>query len=255
MSEEPSGRHADVLRSEFERAAPTFTDRTRGRFDHLEAVAFSRVGPGATVLEVGAGTGHFISRFAGQGRTLVAADLIPAMLVQARIENLEMHVVVADGARVPIADRSVDLCACAQMLHHVWEPIPLLTEMKRVTSSDGHVLVVDQSATERFEEIVAMTALETLRDPSHAASRPPPAFRLMLRYVGLEVVDEKLTESEQRLSSWMWPGEFPEDRIEAVRRFIAERGSETGMGFERDGDDWVFVRRRIMLLARRVLRR
>jgi hypothetical protein len=62
-------------------------------------------------------------------------------------------------------------------------------------------------------------------------------------------VDERIVEAEQRLSKWMWPGEFPPERIEQVRSFIAERGGETGMGFRREGDDWAFTRRRMMILA------
>lgn len=40
-------------------------------------------------------------------------------------------------------------------------------------------------------------------------------------------------------------------RIAAVKGFVAERGAETGMAFERAGDDWVFTRRRIQIRARR----
>ncbi len=47
----------------------------------------------------------------------------------------------------------------------------------------------------------------------------------------------------------MWPGEFPEERIRRVRNFIVNRGGETGMGWRPDGDDWVYTRRRIMLLS------
>jgi predicted chitinase len=96
-----------------------------------------------------------------------------------------------------------------------------------------------------------MTELELARDPSHAMSRPPSAYRMIVRAAGLEIVDERVAESEQRLSTWMWPGEFPEERIAAVGDLIAKIGPETGMGFERDGDDWVFTRRRLMLLAER----
>jgi hypothetical protein len=121
--------------------------------------------------------------------------------------------------------------------------------MRRITAPGGRVLVVDQAATEHFEEAVAMTELEILRDPSHAASRPPSAFRILFRAAGLEITDERVVEDRQWLSKWMWPGEFPEERIEAVRAFIERRGAETGMAFERDGDDWAFTRRRVMLLA------
>ena len=123
--------------------------------------------------------------------------------------------------------------------------------MRRVAGVTGRVLIVDQVATERYEEAAFMSDLERLRDPSHAVSRPPSALRMILTAAGLQILDEKLVEAEQRLSSWMWPGEFPEERIDAVKHFIDRYGAETGMGFRRDGADYVFTRRRIMLLGER----
>ncbi len=239
-----------MLREEIDRAAATFTERTRGRFDEMDVVGFSRIARGATVVEVGAGTGHFLSRFVPVVDTTIAIDLTIGMLTRARAENPGMHVVLADGARLPLRTGSADLVASAQMFHHVHQPVPILKEMRRVTAPDGHVLVVDQIATEKYEEAVAMNKLDVLRDPSHAASRPASAFRMMMEAAGLEVVDEVIHESEQRLSAWMWPGEFPEERIAAVRRFIEERGHETGKDFRKEGDDWAFTRRRLMILAR-----
>jgi hypothetical protein len=73
----------------------------------------------------------------------------------------------------------------------------------------------------------------------------------MITAAGLEIEAEEIHESIDRLSSWMSADEFPADRIAAVHGFLAERGAGTGMGFERDGDDWVYTRRRIQILARR----
>jgi ubiquinone/menaquinone biosynthesis C-methylase UbiE len=235
------------LREEFERAAPTFGERTRGRFDTLNAVEFARVEEGERVLEVGAGTGNFLQLFRDAAGDLIALDLTPGMLRQARSDHPEMHLVVGDGALLPFPSHSIDLVTSAQTLHHIAEPLPVLSEMRRVASS--RVLVVDQVATDRYEEAVMLNKLEILRDPSHAASRPRSIFRVLMMRAGLEVVDERVVEFEQRLSYWMWPGEFPEERIEKVRNFIDRHGSETGLHFERDGDDYVFVRQRIMLLA------
>jgi ubiquinone/menaquinone biosynthesis C-methylase UbiE len=152
---------------------------------------------------------------------------------------------------MPFASRSVDLASCAQMLHHVPEPLPLIKGMTRVCASEGHVLIVDQAATERYEEVAFMNQLEVIRDPSHAMSRPPSALRILVQSAGLEIVDERIADSEQRMSTWMAPGEFPEERFGQVTDFIEKFGNETGMNFERDGDDWVFNRRRMMILARR----
>jgi SAM-dependent methyltransferase len=234
---------------EFTRAAPGFAERTKGRFDELDAVAFSRVTEGARVLEVGAGTGHFLSLFEDVAAVLVAVDITPAMLQQARQDHPRIAPVLGDGAHLPLRSNSIDLATSAQMLHHVWQPLPILNELRRVVKPDGAVLIVDQVAPERFEEAIAMTELDTIRDPSHAASRPPSAFGVLVQAAGLEVSDLRIVESKSRLSKWMWPGEFPDDRIEAVRAFIEARGKETGMEFERDGDDYSFTRRRILLRA------
>jgi ubiquinone/menaquinone biosynthesis C-methylase UbiE len=246
-----AGAHGRAVTEEFERVAASFAERTSGRFDHMGAVRFARVGPDATVAEVGAGTGNFLSLFAESGRRLIAVDLTIGMLREAAERHGGMSLVGGDGARLPFASRSIDLVACAQVLHHVPEPLPFVAEMRRVCSPHGNVLIVDQAAPEHFEQAVAMSELEFLRDPTHAASRPPSAFRIMLAGAGLRLVDERIVASRQRFSDWMWPGEFPESRIAAVKDFIERRGAETGMGFERDGDDYVFERHRIMLLAER----
>jgi hypothetical protein len=49
----------------------------------------------------------------------------------------------------------------------------------------------------------------------------------------------------------MWPDEFDQTRIDATKAFIDRHGHETGMEFERDGDDYSFTRRRLMILAER----
>ena len=242
--------HDAAIRSEFDRAAEGFSRRTAGRFDHMDVVAFSRARRGDTVLEVGAGTGNFLALFREVAARLVAVDLTPAMLYRAR-EHEVLHLVAGDGRRLPLRSQSVDLATSAQAIHHVRDPVEVVKELRRVTRPGGRVLLVDQVATEKYEEAAMMTELERARDPSHAVSRPPSAYRMMVGAAGLEVVDERVTESEQRLSSWMWPGEFPEERIERVDELIGKIGPETGMGFERDGDDWVFTRRRLMLLAER----
>lgn len=240
-----------VLRSEFERAAPRYSQRTKGRFDNLGAAEFSGIRKGDSVLEVGSGTGHFLALFEGVAERLVGVDLTWAMLEESRNEHAAQLPVLADGNRLPFSSQSFDLVTCAQMLHHVWEPLPLLKEMRRVVRSEGRVLVVDQVAPESYEQTAFMNQLEALRDPSHATSRPPSAMKIVVQAAGLEILDERIVAGENPLSNWMWPGEYPEGRIEKVREFIEKFGHETGMEWRREGDDWVYTFRRIMLLASR----
>jgi ubiquinone/menaquinone biosynthesis C-methylase UbiE len=241
--------HRRAVQSEFERAARVFAERTKGRFDDMAIAEFSRLRNGESVVEIGAGTGNFLALFSGVAGELVAVDVTHGMLVEARARNPALMAIVADGARLPLRSASMDLVASSQAVHHILEPVPILEEMRRVAGPGGRVLVVDQIASERFEEARARTELEVLRDPSHAVSRPASAFRIMVRKAGLEIIDERIAESRSRLSQWMWPGEFPPERIEAVREFITARGHRTGMDFEPADDDWYFTIRRILLLA------
>ena len=239
------------IQEQFGAAADAFAARSKGRFDSLDAVAFSRLQPGQTAIEVGAGTGHFLSLFENTAGLLVAVDLTKEMLERARRDHPGLRLVVGDGFRLPLRSRSADLVATAQALHHIWEPVTVLKECRRVARDTGHVLVLDSVATERLEEVEMMNLLDRIRDPSHAAFRSPSAMRLIVQAAGLSIVDEHLSEERSALSKWMWPGEFPAGRLQEVEAFIAKHGASTGMEFERDGDDWTFTRRRLMLLARR----
>jgi ubiquinone/menaquinone biosynthesis C-methylase UbiE len=240
-----------VVREEFTRAAATFAERTKGRFDHMDVVAFSRVRPGTIVLEVGAGSGNFLNIFSGVAGRLVALDITEEMLREAQRSFPTMDLLLSDGKRMPFGSRSIHLVSCAQMLHHVHDPLPLLKEMRRVATDDGAVLVVDQVAPESYEQTAFMNQLEALRDPSHATSRSPSVMRVLLQSAGLEIVEEKVVSSTQTMSQWMAPGEFPEERFALVDEFIERFGAETGMGFRKEDGGWAFDRHRAMFLCRR----
>ncbi|HVF52904.1 MAG TPA: class I SAM-dependent methyltransferase [Actinomycetota bacterium] len=242
--------HSAIV-EEFTRTAELFDARTAARFDAMDVVGFSGLEPGGSILEAGSGTGNFLARFIGHAGTLIGVDLTPAMVAVAAKSHPEILSLVGSATHLPVRSAAMDLVACAQMLHHVWEPADVVREMRRATRPGGSVLIVDQVAPESFEAAQAMTALERLRDPSHAVSRPPSAYRLMAQSCGLEIVDERVHDQADSLSHWLAPEEFPEDRIGSVRDLIERHGGEMGMSFERHEDDWTFVRRRIMLLAKR----
>ena len=243
----PSDGDRSTIQSEFTRTAKTFGKRTIGRFDHMGVVAFSRAESGSSICEVGAGTGNFLSLFSDVAGHLIAVDLTEAMLLEARRLHDRMDLVIGDGGGLPLRSSSIDLVACAQMLHHVGDPVPVLSEMAR--ASRKHVVVVDQISTEEPSEIEAMNAIEMLRDPSHASSRPPSALRALLSAAGLDTVDEAIHETEDSFSKWMAADEFPQRRVDAVMGFVETRGAETGMGWTLQDGEWSFVRRRMMLLA------
>ena len=241
--------HSAVVREEFERAAAGFARRTVGRFDHLDVLNFSRVAPGSSVIEVGAGTGNFVSLFAPVARRLVATDLTPGMLRDAREMHGLTRIVCGDGARLPFADGTFDLVTSAHAMHHIPEPVGVLREMARIVAPAGNVMVVDITASDDPAGAARADEVMTIRDPSHARSLRTSEMRAALEASGLSIVDHRVVDRRGLVSNWMWPGEFPEERIAEVRAYVERHWREIGMDLQPDGDDFTYLDRRQMFLA------
>lgn len=241
--------HASLVREEFERAAAGFARRTVGRFDHLDVVAFARARRGNSVIEVGAGTGNFLSLFAPIAAALVATDLTAGMLREARELHGITRLVCGDGARLPFPDGSFDLVTSAHAMHHIPDPVAVLREMGRIVAPGGHVMVVDITASDDPAAAARADEVMTIRDPSHARSLTTAEMRAALDESGLTVVDHRVVDRRGHVSGWMWPGEFPEERIAEVRAFVETHWREIGMDLQPDGDDFTYLDRRQMFLA------
>jgi SAM-dependent methyltransferase len=86
---------------------------------------------GATLLDVGCGTGHFTRGFAELGFDLMGLDTDLAALRFARDRN-RARFVAGDARRLPFADRSFDHCIAVTSLCFVDDPARAVAEMWRV---------------------------------------------------------------------------------------------------------------------------
>ena len=89
---------------------------------------------GRTVLDVGAGPVQFAAAFAAAGARYVALDADPA-------ELRTRPAVAGRGERLPVADRSVDVCFSSNVVEHVPAPWRFADELVRVTRPGGLVVV------------------------------------------------------------------------------------------------------------------
>jgi ubiquinone/menaquinone biosynthesis C-methylase UbiE len=85
-----------------------------------------------SVLEIGAGTGHFTRWLSGQGVAAVGLDLATAMLAQARALD-GILLVRGDACSLPFADDAFDLVALITTLEFLEHPQAALAEALRVT--------------------------------------------------------------------------------------------------------------------------
>lgn len=136
--------HLDAIDNTFvEHALKLLKGRERGR-----------------ALDIGTGPGQIVVKLARRLTRwkFVGVDRSPKMIDQAQADLAaagtlfagRVEFQVADGNRLPFPDQSFDLVLCNSVLHHLAEPEKLLTEIARLVSARGAILVRDLRRPGRF---------------------------------------------------------------------------------------------------------
>jgi ubiquinone/menaquinone biosynthesis C-methylase UbiE len=115
----------------------------------------SHVEHGATVLELGPGTGYFsveASRIVGPGGRLLCLDIQPPMLAELseRLRDAgatNAGLILGDVTRLPLADGSVDTAYLVAVLGEVPDRPQALAELRRVLRRGG-VLSITETLTD-----------------------------------------------------------------------------------------------------------
>ena len=104
--------------------------------------------PGLRVLELGIGTGLTAPLYS-RDWSVVGVDLSSAMLIQARKRINELgleqsvHLLQADGARLPFEDESFDVVLVPYVMSVVPDPISVGRELRRVCRPSGQIILLN----------------------------------------------------------------------------------------------------------------
>jgi len=116
------------------------------------AAAVSRAGlrRGGAVVDIGCGTGRALPALraaVGPDGTVIAADLTPEMLAEARPQAVAARaaLVLADARRLPFPDASADALFAAGLVDHLPDTEAGLTELARVTRPGGLLVLFHPS--------------------------------------------------------------------------------------------------------------
>src|SRR5476649_2491358 len=126
----------------FGRAAANY-DRHAGLQRTSGQRLMTLVGPrtGWTVLDAGCGTGWFSRSWRAQHNRIVALDLSPTMLVQARANDSADAYLAGDIEHLPLGEASVDLCFSNLAVQWCDDLPRALAEFYRVTRPGGIIAV------------------------------------------------------------------------------------------------------------------
>ena len=153
----------------YERARPSYP---------AAAVAWiaerAALGPGRTVLDLGAGTGKLTRLLVPTGARVIAVE--PLAEMRAKLEEVVPGVVVLEGTAedLPLGDGSIDVVTCAQAFH--WFDLDLaLPELHRVLAADGLLVLVWNT---RDLDDPLQGAIEELLGPYRSVVSAPVRRRL-----------------------------------------------------------------------------
>ncbi len=144
----------------------------------------SHVEPGATVLELGPGTGYFsveASRRIGRGGRLICLDIQRPMLVdlaeRLRDAGAKADLILGDATHLPLAEDSVDTAYLVTVLGEIPDRPHALADLRRVLRSGG-VLSFTEHLTDPDYQLE-----NTVRDVCRASGfEPLDHFRGLLGY-------------------------------------------------------------------------
>ena len=102
----------------------------------------AHVRPGATVLDLGCGAGEFSSALTRRGADVIAVDVAAAALRRARdrVPGLDVRLWRA-GEPLPVQDNAVDVVWAGEVIEHVADVAPWLSEVRRVLRPRGTLLL------------------------------------------------------------------------------------------------------------------
>jgi len=99
-----------------------------------------------SVLEIGVGTGQNLSHYP-RGVRITGIDISESMLSRARkrasVAGRSIELRVADAHQLPFEDGEFDTVVATSVFCSVADPIAALREARRVTSSDGQILLLE----------------------------------------------------------------------------------------------------------------
>ena len=203
--------------------------RYRLSIDHTNAddrgilLSWLSLAPSHLVLDVATGGGHTAVAVARDVGRVVASDLTPEMLSEARVLARERNCrniafVAADAECLPFPRNAFDRVCCRIAPHHFPDVCAALSEFARVTRPGGLVGIIDSVVPEDPALDAFLNGIEKVRDPSHVRSYRIDEWTFFLKKAGLSLQHVSCAWKEHPFPEWI----SRTGRPEAVQREVEE---------------------------------
>ena len=169
------------------------------RFALRRAFLLEHVAAGATVLDLGCGAGEFSEELLRAGAMAVAVDVAREALrrAQERVPGADLRL-WAEDEPLPLDDASVDAVWAGEVIEHVVDVAPWLSEVRRVLRPRGTLLLTTPHHGPR---VLLGLALSPRRFAAHFEPRSdhvrffsPRTLRELLGDLGFDVAEMRVRQ-------------------------------------------------------------
>jgi ubiquinone/menaquinone biosynthesis C-methylase UbiE len=251
--------HRDRVREEFTRQADRFGAAAATTSAEVTRRIVDAVPKDGMALDLACGPGIVSAALAPRVRHLVALDLTPQMLRNARQRCRAAqlgNVAFIEGSAdlLPFASQSFDAVITRLSIHHFREPARVLGEIRRVLRQDGSLVLADVVSADDEEKSALHNAIEVLRDPSHVRMLPEAELPALVRAAGFTIESQDGWEQQRELEEWLAIVDDPgrAASLRPVLGALAAHGADAGIALSRDGDTIRFIHRWQLIVARRL---
>jgi len=149
-------RHRDYFNQMAAQWDSIYTREGFLRLTHI--IAQLDIRPGATVLDVGSGTGillPLLTQAVGEKGRIVALDFAEEMLSRAKAKGFAGNIeyIVADASDMPLPDGSFDWVICNAVFPHFPDKSKALTEIARVLKRRGKLAICHVRSRQAVNEM------------------------------------------------------------------------------------------------------
>jgi SAM-dependent methyltransferase len=176
--------------------------------------------------DIGTGAGFTAFAVAPHAQEMVATDITPAMLREARqvaaqwrLHNVRYGLAAAEA--LPFGDGSLDLVTSRTAAHHFQDLPRAVAEWRRVLGPQGVLILADTTAPEDPELARWMHDIEVRRDRSHVRDLAPSEWSTCLERSGLHTTDAAFTPVNLEFDDWVRrSGTMPAEVKRLRREFL-----------------------------------
>ena len=97
-----------------------------------------------TILEVGCGTGHWLSTFEYDTH-VIGIDASYGMLSKANTPESSYHLIQGRSDHLPIKKKSIDLIYCVNAIHHFDNPEQFIKDCKTILTQHGILVIISMN--------------------------------------------------------------------------------------------------------------